>query len=61
MNKQFQEDIRMAHQIKKDINEKVSKGEISIMWLDLKEHLNQMIKDRRKSLLKQIENEKYKN
>jgi len=63
MNKQFQEDIKFAHKLKKEINGRVSKGEISISWIDLKEHLNQIISDRRKSLIKQskVTDEKGKN
>lgn len=54
MNKQFQEDIKLAHTITKDINRKLSLAEISIVWIDFKDTLNKTIWDRRWSLLEQL-------
>ena len=54
MNKQFQEDIKLAHTITKDINKKLSLAEISIVWIDFKDTLDKTIWDRRWSLLEQL-------
>ena len=54
MNKQFQEDIKFAHTINKDINKKLSFGEISITWIDFRDNLDKTIWNRRWSLLEQL-------
>jgi len=54
MNKQFQEDIRLAHTITKDINKKLSLAEISIVWIDFKDTLDKTIWDRRRNLIEQL-------
>lgn len=59
MNKQFQEDIRFAHSITKDINKKLSLSEISIVWIDFKDTLHKTIWDRRWSLLEQLKKEDF--
>lgn len=59
MNKQFQEDIRLAHTITKDISKKLSLAEISIVWIDFKDTLHKTIWDRRWSLLEQLKKEDF--
>jgi hypothetical protein len=54
MNKQFQEDIKLAHAITKNINRKLSLAEISIVWIDLKDILDKTIWDKRRNLLEQL-------
>jgi hypothetical protein len=54
MNKQFQEDIKLAYAITKNINRKLSLAEISIVWIDLKDILDKTIWDKRRNLLEQL-------
>lgn len=54
MNKQFQEDIKLAHTTTKGINSKLACGEISIVWIDFRETLEKTIWDRRKNLVEQL-------
>jgi len=54
MNKQFQEDIKLAHSMNKVINRHLSMADISISWIDVRDYLSGLIWNKRRALLEQL-------